>query len=73
MVTGQLTVPCDSLSNLCSHVQLFFSMYGIGQHGCSSAIYDDSYAAKHAPFPSAVFYFCSGGELLNQYQINQLY
>ncbi len=25
MVTGQLTVPCDSLSNLYSHVRLCFS------------------------------------------------
>lgn len=25
MVTGQLTVPCDSLSDLCSHIQLCFS------------------------------------------------
>lgn len=47
MVTSQLTVPCNSLGNLYSHVHLCFSVNA--QHG--SAIHRDSYAAKHAhPF-----------------------
>lgn len=53
MVTSQLTVPCDSLTNLYSHVQLYFSSkYGNAQHACYSALCSESYAAKHPQFSS---------------------
>lgn len=75
MVTGQLTVPCDSLSNLCSHVQLCFSPCMVMSNMVVLLQYTVIAMQQNilSFLLSKVFYFYSGGELLNQCQITQLY
>lgn len=46
-VTSQLTVPCNSLVNLYSHVHVFFSKCVTEQHGCNSVIHSYSYALNY--------------------------
>lgn len=48
MVTDELTVPCNSLSNLYSNgPSVFLFLHVIAHHGYYSAIYSYSYAANY--------------------------
>lgn len=66
MVTGQLTVPCDSVIYIQSK-NVFYSKHGNTQHGCYTAIYCDSYAATYCFYLLERFYFRKSGELLNRH------
>lgn len=66
MVTGQLTVPCDSISNLYSQVQLFFSPSMVMPNMDVILLY-----TKRAMQKTYSLFFCqkcftSGGQVLNQ-------
>lgn len=69
MVTGRLTVPCDSLSNLYSHVQLCDSPRTVL---CATWLLILQYTVIAMQqnilsfLLSKVFYFCNGEELFNQ-------
>lgn len=66
MVTGQSTVPCDSLSNLYSHVQLgFFSQSVVMPNMVVILQYTVIAMQQRTQFSSSVkvFDLCNGGEL----------